>query len=291
MRNFAKFAAQLSPHLRNPQPAQVAVIASQSAQYSVLAELQIEAQRKSVRALACYTRLTPYVIYENQIDKMGAPKLAILPSAQALTETAWRKLLKYVDAGRSLLITGPVDRNEHWNRVNRAAELIPGAHSLLLTYHNAKVTPEDAAPMPSLMRLNQWPLSFDLQAQSWLEALRFGHTAFLELNHGKGRIFWAMEPVELAVGDQTSADVYSYVAARAQVPPTFDFQQPGVMVYPLLLEDSVLYIFVSDYVDDSEISLRDKTTGAQLKFSLPAEHAAMALIGKKEKAVIAKYGF
>ena len=46
MRNFAKFAAVLSPHLRNPQPAQVAIIASQAAQYSALADAQIEAQTK-----------------------------------------------------------------------------------------------------------------------------------------------------------------------------------------------------------------------------------------------------
>src|SRR5437763_11613053 len=57
MRNFAKFAAALSPHLHAPQQAQVAIIASQSAQYSALADLQIEAQRKSARALAYYARL------------------------------------------------------------------------------------------------------------------------------------------------------------------------------------------------------------------------------------------
>src|SRR5947199_4614491 len=74
MRNFAKFAAQLSPHLRNPQPAQVAVIASQAAQYSALADLQIEAQRKAVRSLAYYDHITPYIIYENQIERMGSPK-------------------------------------------------------------------------------------------------------------------------------------------------------------------------------------------------------------------------
>ena len=112
MRNFAKFAAALSPHLRNPQPAQVAIIASQTAQYSAIADAQIEAQRKVVRALAYYDRLTPYIVYENQIEKMGSPKLAILPSAQALTERAWQQLLKFVDEGGNLLITGPVDRDE-----------------------------------------------------------------------------------------------------------------------------------------------------------------------------------
>src|SRR5579864_3843913 len=234
MRNFAKFAVDLSPHLRNPQPAQVAVIASQAAQYSAIAEAQIEAQRKSVRALAYYARLTPYLIYENQIEKMGSPKLAILPSAQALTEKAWQALLKYVNDGGTLLITGPIDRDEHWQRVNRAAELISGAHAIPLTYHNAYVEPEDAAPMPSLMRLHQSPLSFDLQAQSWLESLRFSDASFTELNHGKGRIFWAAEPVELAQGDQPTADVYLYVAGRVGLKPLYESPRPlspGILIY------------------------------------------------------------
>jgi hypothetical protein len=244
--------------------------------------------------LAYYARLTPYLIYENQLEKMGSPKLAILPSAQALTENAWRALLKYVEDGGNLLITGPVDRDEHWQRVNRAAELIPGAHAIPLTYHNASVLPQDAAPLLALHRLYASPLSFDLQAQSWLESLRFSDASFTELNHGKGRIFWAAEPVELAQDDQPTADVYSYVAARIGIKPLFELQQPlspGVMVYPVSLEDSVVYVFVSDNASDTRIDLRDQSTGTQLMFELSAEHAALALIGKKGKAVIAKYGF
>ena len=139
MRDFAKFAAVLGPHLRNPQPAQVAIIASQAAQYSALVGRADRSAEKAARALAYYDHLTPYLIYENQIDKMGSPKLAILPSAQALTEKAWQALLKYVNEGGNLLITGPVDRDEHWQRVNRAAELIPGAQAVPLTYHNASI--------------------------------------------------------------------------------------------------------------------------------------------------------
>jgi hypothetical protein len=294
MRNFAKFAAQLSPHLRNPQPAQVAVIASQAAQYSAIADLQIEAQRKAVRTLAYYARLTPYVVYENQIEKMGNPKLAILPSAQALCEKAWQGLLKYVDGGGTLLITGPVDHDEHWQPVNRASELMPGRHAVPLTYTNAPVLPADAAPIPALRNLYSQPLSFDLQAQSWLEAQRFPIGSFTELNHGKGRILWAAEPVELAQGIDASGNVYSYVAARLEIPQLFDVLTPfsfGVMVYPIAIEDAILYVIVSDNAVDTKVDLRDKSTGTRLVLTLPAEHAALALIGKKEKAVIAKYGF
>jgi hypothetical protein len=294
MRNFAKFAAALSPHLRNPQPAQVVVIASQAAQYSAIGDMQIEAQRKSVRALAYYDHLTPYLIYENQIDKMGSPKLAILPSAQALREDAWQQLLKYVEGGGNLLITGPVDRDEHWQKIDRAAKLLPGAHTIQLTYHNATMFPQDASPAPNLQRLRNSRLSFDLQAQGSLEALRFRDGSFTETNHGKGRIFWAAEPVELAAGDQATADVYSYVTGRVGIEPQFEVAttaSAGVMAYPITLEDSVLYILVSDSAQGSNIDLRDEATDVRVSLNLPAEHAALALVGKKEKAVIAKYGF
>lgn len=294
MRNFAKFAAALSPHLRSPEPAQVAVIASQAAQYSAIGDMQIEAQRKAVRALAYYDRFTPYLIYENQIDKMGSPKLAILPSAQALTDDAWEQLLKYVNGGGNLLITGPVDRNEHWQKVERAAKLVRDAHTVPITYHTAKVLPLDASPMPALQRLYWFPLSFDLQAQGSLEALRFRDASFTEINYGKGRIFWAAEPVELAEGDQATADIYTYVAGRIGIKPQFELATPlaaGVMVYPISLDDSVLYIFVSDNAENAGIDLRDKTTGVRITLELPAEHAALALVGKKEKTVVAKYGF
>ena len=52
-----------------------------------------------------------------------------------------------------------------------------------------------------------------------------------------------------------------------------------------------MYVFASDSAEDQQVELRDRATDVPLKFTLPAQHAAMALIGKKEKAVIAKYGF
>ena len=294
MRNFAKFGALLSPHLRSPRPSQVAIIASQCAQYSAVADLQIQAQRKSVRAIAYYARLTPYLIYENQIENMGVPKLAVLPSAQALTEQAWSALLRYVASGGNLLITGSVDRDEHWQRVDRARSLVAGARTIPITYHNASLLPHDASPMPALKRLYESPLSFDLEAQSWLESLRFPGGSFMELKHGKGTIFWAAEPVELAQGELASADLYSYVAARMGLRPQLELLQPlspGVMVYPIVLEDSVLYVIVSDNAEDTKVDFRDGSTGVRLVLNLGAERAALALIGQKEKNLLGKYGF
>jgi hypothetical protein len=285
MRGYAEFARSLSGHLQNPQQPSIAIVTSQAAQFSVVADLQLEAQRKAVRALAYYDRLTSYVIAENQIDKLGSPKLAILPSPQALTEKSWQSLLKYVNDGGSLLVTGPVERDEHWHTITRAAALKLDAHAEPLTSHNATVT----------LTARAIPLSFDQQKQSWLDSLQFNDGSTLkEVPYGKGRIFWTAYPVELAQAEQPAADLYTYVAGRLGIAPMFDVQptlSPGVLVYPTVLQDSVLYVITSDSADDAKIDLRDILTGVRLTLQLPAQHAALAVIGKQEKRVIAKYGF
>jgi hypothetical protein len=53
----------------------------------------------------------------------------------------------------------------------------------------------------------------------------------------------------------------------------------------------VLYVFISDSAEDSEIALRDKFTGARLNLGLRGQHAALALIDRQSKTVAARYGF
>ncbi len=285
LRDFAQFAPALQEHLRDPQQPSIAIVTSQAAQYSVFADFQLAAQQRAVRALAYDVHLPAYMIAENQIEKLGAPKLAILPSPQALTETAWRALMKYVDAGGNLLVTGPVDRDEHWQIVHRATDLGLPARVEPLSYHDATVRIGDKS----------LPLAFDQQDQSWLDSLRFEDgSTFKESPHGKGRIFWASYPVELSEDLHSTSDLYAYVANRLNLTPMFTQQSPlppGVLVFPTVLADSVLYVVVSDSANVATINLRDQSTGVPLAFTLPAEHAAIVVAGKKEKKVVAKFGF
>jgi hypothetical protein len=285
LRDYATFAGALSPHLQNPELPSIAIVTSQAVQYSAMSDVQLTAQQNAVRALTYYDHLTPYAIAENRIDELGSPKLAILPSPQALLSKTWTALLAYVNAGGNLLITGPVERDEHWQLVDRQADLKAGADLEPLTYHNAIV----------MAGTHKIELGFNLQAQNVLESLRFKDGSTLkEIPYGKGRVFWAAYPVELAAGTQATADLYSYVAGRVGITSMYDVQgalSPGVMVFPISLQDSVMYIITSDSADDSKIDLRDKLTGARLTFALPSQHAAIAVIGKQQKSVVAKYGF
>lgn len=190
-----------------------------------------------------------------------------------------------MNAGGNLLITGPLDRDEHWQVVSRAPGANLDAHAEPLTYRNAVIKLSDRTIA----------LSFDQQKQNLLDSQRFSDGSTLkEAACGKGRIFWAAYPVELAEGVQAAADLYSYVGGRLGIGPMFDLQiplSPGVLVCPTVLEDSVMYVIISDAAEDAKIDLRDKTTGTRLSLQISSQHAAIAVIGKKEKTVVAKYGF
>ena len=285
LREFARFAPSLQEHLRDPQLPPIAIVTSQASQYSVLADFQLEAQRRAVRALTYLARLPAYLVAENQIQRLGNPRLVILPSPQALSDTAWAAVVKYVDTGGTLLITGPVERDEHWQIRHRAVELGLKAHAEPLVYHNAELK----------LGERRISLAFGQQQQSWLDSLHFDDGSTLrEISHGKGRIYWAVYPVELAEELQSAAELYSYVATRIDIAPPFSLLAPlpaGVLVFPTVMSDSVLYVMSSDSDEDAAINIRDQATGAALAFRLPAQHAAIAVIGKKERRVVAKYGF
>jgi len=247
--------------------------------------LQLEAQQKAVRALAYELHLTPYVIPENQIAKLGKPRLVILPSPQSLNESTWQTLLAYVKGGGNLLITGPVSRNEHWQFRDRP-------HDLGLT---TQIEPQSYRGAEIRLPEKTIPLSFDQQKQFSLETLRFPDGAtWKEISSGKGKIFWASYSAELAEGLDAATVVYGYLLATLKIKPAFELLSTlpaGVLVSVTELQDSVLYILESENADDAAVDLSDAVTGARLTLKLRAQHAALALIGKREKALIARYGF
>jgi hypothetical protein len=285
MRDFGRFASEIRESLQDPQAPDVAIVTSQAAQFSAIRELQIAAQRNAVRAAAYVAQMPVYIIAENQIAKLGAPKLAILPSAQALDESTWQALLAYVKGGGNLLITGPIGRDSHWHRVDRTSALGLKAEIEPLTSRSAAM---DFDNLPVAF-------SFDADAQSWLEMLQFGDGQQVKnLSYGGGHIFWAPYPVELAEGEGAAAAIYSAVFKDIGLKPPFEMKSPsapGVLIYPTVLHDAILYVMVSENDRDTDLDFVDRASSAELDLRLPAEHAAMALIRKSNGAIVAKYGF
>jgi len=285
LRNLAKFAAAASPYLQKPKQPQIAVVTSQAAQYSVLNDLQLTAQQNAVRALSYNLHQPCFVIAENQIAKLGSPKLVILPSALALQESTWQTLLAYVKAGGNLLVSGPASRDEHWHVVDRLSPLGVSASLEPLTMHAAG---PDGSP-------SSQAIPFDQQKQLLAEYWKFpGGAAEKEVVWGKGKVILEAYPVELARDALYAARTYEPVMSRTGVSSPFRLRSSvssGVLIYPMELQDAVLYVMESETDQDTKISLEDTATGAQLEFDLAAQHGALALVDKTSKKVVAKYGF
>jgi hypothetical protein len=225
------------------------------------------------------------VISESRIADLGHPKLVILPSPQALNDATWQALLAYVNNGGNLLVTGAVHRDAQWHAVDRlAAAHIRGTAGPL-----GFKTGNLVAGGQSI------PVSFDQNIQFSAESVQFQDGATLEQHtYGSGQIFWAAYPIELADGTDAAGKLYSYVLSKIGVTPMFESTvnlSPGILIYPTVLQDAVMYIFESEDAGDTRINIEDNLTGAHLNFNLPSQHAAVVLLNKKDGAVLAKYGY
>jgi hypothetical protein len=291
LRNMAKFATAASPYLVNPKQAAIAVVTSQAAQYSVQADLQIAAQQNAVRALGYELHQPCYVIAENQIDKLGSPKLVILPSAQALRESTWQALVTYVRNGGNLLVTGPVSRDEHWQLVDRYTPLGIKATTEPLTFHYATITDN----VGTSAQANAIFLSFSQQSQQLLEYLSFaGASTLKNFPVGRGQLFWAAYPIELAQESEAPASVYREIVERAGIPWPFTghfLAGLNVLANATDLQNAVLYVFENESANEAAVNLKDSATAVELKFTLSANRAALAVIDKRTKQVVARYGF
>ncbi len=292
LRRFAEFAAVAGPHMAGEKLPQVAIVTSQVLQYSPLKNLAIEAQQNSVRAMNYLCGVPAYVITENQLAGSAAghfanvpqaerPRLVILPSAHALSDEAWNTLVRYVDDGGILLVTGSVERDAHWRVTQRLAALgaPAAAESLLLRTAVQHIGDKSVA------------LSFTYDKQQAAESLRFADgESFHILTHGKGHIFIASEPVELAEALQPAAELYTWALGQARVEKPFTGQTPsGVLVRPLVLSDSVLYLIVSESGNEEKVAVHDKVSGGEINLTVAPGRAELVLLSRKDGSVLARF--
>ena len=285
MRDFARFA-----HDARRKPPRAAVCARRHyhfASCSVFGDSRVADHGAAKRGESRRLRSKHAGVYNRRKSDCEARRAEARDSA--FTASSGRihmaGIARVCESGRKSLVTGPVERDPHWHRVDRAASIGLDAQVEPLTTHNAEMRVKDQIIQ----------VSFDADAQSWLEALHFKDGQQLkDISYGTGRIFWAPYPVELAEGAEPAAALYSAVFGEIGVQPLFELKSPrvhGVLIYPTILQDSVLYVMVSETDQDADVDLIDKTSGAELKLRLPAQRAAMAVIRKSDGAITAKYGF
>jgi hypothetical protein len=277
LRRYARFAHESAELFRDPVPPEIVIIQSLASQLSPYGASAIAAQQRSVRALHYDLHLSASVLSENQIEKLGSPRLVILPSAQALTQAAWDRLLAYVSSGGHLLVTGPVERDEHWSRVNRVTSLSHGTKAEPLASHYSELQ----------IGNDRIPLRFDATAQQQLERLSLPQF-IVDIPLGSGHVYVTADPVELANSPEATVRLYRQIVQALNLKPAYTLKTDthSLLIRATEMHNSILYLFVSESARGEYVALTDASTGVELTLTLPAGRARLAMIRKSDHKVI-----
>ena len=282
MEAMARFAAEASKHLSTPQPASVVILASQAEQYSVLSDLELQATMRAVRTLNYACHMPARLVTENHVEELGHPELVVLPSAQMLSDAAWKSLLQYVAEGGHLLLTGAVERDEHWKLKGRIADLGIAANLTPITWHSSSMN----------LAGSSIAVTFSTTVQQRAEALQMpGGEHVREIAHGRGTIFIEQLPVELSDEPEATRLVYQYVldALHLASPYTEASKSPSILIRPIAMKNSILYLIVSESSADDSLNIEDRATGTQLHVDLPAGRARLILLDRASGKILSSY--
>lgn len=276
---FVKSAEPWATGLIEPQ---VALILPQSLQLSAWNSIALEAQQNAVRALYYYARAEAYPVGEYQIDRLGKPKLIILPSAYTLTDRAWSAILERVKNGSTLLISGPFDADAHFHSTNRG-------DAIGLAYTD----------VPLLLRHDEveWPegklhLSYSGNKTTILyRANLTGGGLWAERSFGQGKILFSALPLEFNDDLQAVGKVYSYALQTANVSNTYTttLKNPGILICPTEFPSATLYVLTSES-NLTQISFRDSRSGRTFTGRLSPGGAALLLV-KTTGEILAAYNW
>jgi hypothetical protein len=282
MQRLGEFAERAAPYATDFIKPDIALILPQSLQLSVYSALAIEGQQNAVRALYHYARGEAYAVGEYQVASLGSPKLIILPSSFALTETAWQAIVARVKAGAILLVTGPFAGDAHFHPTRRQDQVGLG-------YLDAPLT----------LRSNtfQWPggeeqLTFAGNKTTILSRAQIsGGKDWIEQPLGKGRILFAALPIELNQNLQAVGDIYRYAMKAANISPTYTTTliDPGMLICPTRLPKATLYVLTSE-TNQKAVSFHDERSGKNFSGHLENGRAALLLISDEGK-LIASYNW
>ncbi len=281
LRDMAKFVATAVPHLGPREPDPVVMVIPHSHMFSVR-NFATAATQRCVRAMCYHCRVTMSAVSEYALGRLShRPRLIVVPSPRILTDVAWRHLMGLAEDGTAVLVSGPIDFDEHWRPTPRLeafgvrADTAPVANE------------EDLELEGSDIRLSY----SGLKIQRVEKAVVDGHASrVLTLPIGRGRLTWSPLPVELSDQMESTVALYRYAIGQSNTLPRFTLEpsDPGLLVYPAAHEHAILYAFVSELAAPKRFSFTDRLSRVTLEVEVPAGGAAMRLIGR-DGSVLSAY--
>ncbi len=282
LKGIASFARVAEPYTTEAKLPEIALVLPQSLQLSTFNNYGIEIQQKAVRALYQYARGSAFAIGEYQLAHMPDAKLIIVPAPWVMGQKAWEELMARVKAGATLLISGRVDADSHWQPVTERTSgwNVDYSEEALRTRYAEVTWPGDSAR-----------LSYSGDKTTYLDrGVLGGGRTFADITLGKGRILYFALPLEMSDQLNVVGGIYRFAMQKAGIkePYTTTCTDPGKLIAPTQLPECTLYVLTSESANPAPIDFHDNLSGANFSVRLDPGRGALMLVGKNGK-VIASY--
>jgi len=280
-KRFSSFINRNTNYFTQAKNADILMVIPLSLQLSNYNGLAVGATKNAIRALHYYAKLQEIAASEYHLDRNNyAPKLIILPSPLTLSDKAWTQLLKQVDNGATLLVTGPVCLDPHFEHVDRLSKFQVEEETQPITL------------MESTIQIGneKYPLNYySLSPMKTLNRMvwKSDHEKVKTIFHGKGKILVTEYPCELNTNLNTTAKLYQYAAEIAGVKAKFttNCTNPGILIRTMDYENARLYLLESETDRTENISFTDIPSGKAFNVELEAGRAKLLLISIDGKLI------
>ncbi|HTP80860.1 MAG TPA: cellulase family glycosylhydrolase [Bacteroidota bacterium] len=280
VRRFARFIRENAARMVNRQSSEVLLVIPHLHMFSPRNEATAATQR-CVRVLAEEFSLVPDAVSDHELDSIRTPyRLILLPYPNLLASEAWTSLLRLVEAGAILVVSGPVDQYD----IGTSIEEAPFTGSRFGRKPVAEI--ERIGVEDSVVEAQFW----NLKGQRVEKAvdLQDGRANVRTVSRGKGMIVWSMVPVEASDDPASTAALYKYAARTSALsfPLSFDGGRAPVTVLPVVFQDFLLLVGISESDTPAEIAVTLSSSGQKVQFTVPAQRVTLLVIETKSGRII-----
>jgi hypothetical protein len=280
--NITKFIETHRAVLREREDEAVLMLIPHSQMFSPRS-FATEATRKCVRAMFYHCRVPLGTVSEYKLaESQAAPKAIIVPAPSLLTENCWQALVAHANRGATVVISGVLDTDEHWQSVasrytdifGLAADTEPvsesefiliGNREHLVRYEGEKIQRVEKAVLKTK-----------------------GPARVIVQPHGKGSFVWSPLPLEAGNSMDALVAFYRFALARANVVSAFTVSPdtPSLLVLPSIFEKHALFTLVSETDRDTPVTLVHRGTKTRLSVMVPAGRTTFVLLDRQSGRLI-----
>jgi len=274
---YSRFFDSNKERMKGRQREEVVLVIPHSNMFSTR-NFATEATKRAIRVLSYRLGIPVSAVSEYGIrELLPAPKLIILPSPRTFSEAAWQEISALVKGGSTLLLSGPIDSDEHLLPVERLRTL------------GIEASPKPIAQEePLIIDGKESSLSYrNLKFQRLEKNVAGPKPEVLSRIHGKGSILWSPLPVENADNIEPTVAWYEFGLRKAGVQPavSVDPHPPGLLVLPTVFEGSLMITCVSESDHDINTMLKLRESGASIMLTVPAQRTVILFADRKTGAI------